>query len=295
MVEKTEVSIQSLTEQNVIKVDYSDDDVTIIDNIMKFAEPNPMYVRMNVIAIVKKGKVQVNLGGRILTVGERQLLLCPPNTVLTDFMSSPDFEFKAVFLTNRIIQSFLREKINVWNDIMYIHKMHVVTMDERDVAFFYSFYETLRLVIESPKNDVPYYNEVVQSLLRCAILGLCGSLKLTMPAVDAELRKPQADRLFQRFLDLVSGDQTKYRSVESYASELCVSPKYLSVVCKKHSGKTANEWIRENTLEEIRYYLKQTDLPIKQIADKLGFANPSFFGKYVKEHFGMTPMRFRQS
>ncbi len=29
---------------------------------------------------------------------------------------------------------------------------------------------------------------------------------------------------------------------------------------------------------------------MKQIASRLGFAIPSFFGKYVKKHFGMTPM-----
>jgi AraC-like DNA-binding protein len=77
------------------------------------------------------------------------------------------------------------------------------------------------------------------------------------------------------------------------ASDLCISPKYLTAICKKQSGKTANEWIREQVLEEIRYYLRQTDLSIKQICDRLGFSNSSFFGKYVKEHFGMTPMQLR--
>ena len=65
--------------------------------------------------------------------------------------------------------------------------------------------------------------------------------------------------------------------------------------CKKNSGKTANEWITEHVLEDIRYYLRQTDLSIKQICDKLAFPNPSFFGKYVKDHFGMTPLEFRNS
>ena len=77
------------------------------------------------------------------------------------------------------------------------------------------------------------------------------------------------------------------------ACKLCISPKYLTAVCKKNSGKTANEWITEQVLEDIRYYLRQTDLSIKQICDRLGFPNPSFFGKYVKDHFGMTPMEFR--
>jgi AraC-like DNA-binding protein len=90
-------------------------------------------------------------------------------------------------------------------------------------------------------------------------------------------------------------NDVKRHTVESYASELCISSKYLTAVCKKNSGKTANEWITEHVLEDIRYYLKQTNLSIKQICDRLGFPNPSFFGKYVKDHFGMTPLEFRNS
>ncbi|MBR1622282.1 MAG: AraC family transcriptional regulator [Prevotella sp.] len=86
----------------------------------------------------------------------------------------------------------------------------------------------------------------------------------------------------------------KHRPVEYYASELCISPKYLSVICKNNSGKTANEWIREHVLEDIRYYLRNTDYSIKEICNQLGFPNPSFFGKYVKEHFGVTPAQFRR-
>ena len=37
-----------------------------------------------------------------------------------------------------------------------------------------------------------------------------------------------------------------------------------------------------------------TDYSITQICDRLGFPNPSFFNRFVKKHFGMTPMRYRQ-
>ena len=86
----------------------------------------------------------------------------------------------------------------------------------------------------------------------------------------------------------------KHRTVDWYAAQLCISPKYLSAICKNNSGRTAIEWITDNVLEDIRYHLRQTDLSIKQISDKLGFSNPSFFGKYVKEHLGVTPVRYRQ-
>lgn len=291
--EKEEMTIKGLADQQYIVVDYSDEDVIIIDSIKQLAEPSVTRIKMNLITVATKGKAQVNVNGQNMTFGESQLLLCPPNTTLTDFMFSPDFEFNAMFLSNRIIQSFLRDKVNIWNEMMYIHKMHVVTLDPRDVKFFSYFHDALDMVIKAPTDHYIYRTEVIQGLVSSVLLGLCGAVKATMPGSDKS-GKTQADSLFHRFLDMVNSNNDKNRTVEDYASVLCVSPKYLSVICKKASGKTANEWIREHMLEEIRYYLKQTDLSMKQVADKLGFANPSFFGRYVKEHFGMTPMQFRQ-
>ncbi len=287
------MTIDVLASNQTIVVDYSDEDIIIIDSIKQLAEPSYTRIKMNMVAACKKGKAQAYMNGEMLDLCENQLLLCPPNSSLTNFMLSPDFEFKALFMTNRIIQSFLREKMSVWNEMMYIHKLHVLDMNPRDIEFISQFYDTLSLAIKSPAEYHPYRVEVIQSLLRSGILGLCGMLKKIAPT-QAKTELSHANTLFQRFLDLVNSDQTKSHTVEDYASELCVSPKYLTVVCKKNSGKTANEWIREHILEEIRYYLKQTDMPMKQIADRLGFANPSFFGRYVKEHFGMTPLEFRK-
>ena len=103
-----------------------------------------------------------------------------------------------------------------------------------------------------------------------------------------------SNQLFQQFMNLLSNNTAKHQTVAYYADQLCISPKYLSAICKQSTGKTANEWIREHVMEDIRYYLQQTDLSIKEICDRLGFPNPSFFGKYVKEHFGMTPSKMRR-
>ena len=286
------ITIKNIASLEDIVVDYSDEDIVIIDTIKKLVEPIPTRLNMNLIVVAINGKVTGRLNGQLVELKRNQVVFCPPNVALGDFMMSPDFEFKAMFMTNRILQSFLREKMNVWNEVMYIHKMHVVTMDEEDVHFFGTFYEMLKLSM-NPSRFNPYQTEVVQALLRGAFLGLCGRLKEMLPAEPvSKLKHP--DTIFQRFLDLLTNVPTKYQTVEYYASQLCITPKYLSVVCKKNSGKTANEWIREQVLEEIRYYLKQTDYSIKMICDLTGFPNTSFFGKYVKQHFGMTPMQLRQ-
>lgn len=67
----------------------------------------------------------------------------------------------------------------------------------------------------------------------------------------------------------------------------------LTMICKKNSGKTANEWIREYTLAAITHELRNTELSVKGISNKTGFSNMSFFSRYVKQHLGCTPMEYR--
>jgi AraC-like DNA-binding protein len=287
-----EISIQTLTDNENIQVGYSDNDIVIIDSIQKFAEISAAHVSMNAIAICIQGKVQGTLNSQTIELHKNQVAIIPQNVIISDPMVSPDIEMKAMFFTNRILQSFLREKMSIWNDVVYVRRLHVITIEDDNLLFYTHLYELLRLCFEN-KNDNPFRTDIIQSLLRSAVLGLCGALKQQMLTDEVSLDMNTANGHFQRFLDLLNSSKVKHHTVEWYANELCISPKYLSALCKKHSGKTANEWITEHVLEDIRFYLKQTDYSIKQISDLLGFPNPSFFGKYVKEHFGMPPMQFR--
>ena len=298
MKQHEEVTFQTLADNEDIQIGYSDNDIVVVDSIQQFEEINTAHVAMNAVVICTNGKVQAQMNGIQMELHKNQVAIVPQNVTVTDVMVSPDFNLKAMFLTNRILRSFLREKIDIWNDMMYIHRQYIVTMDEDEILFYTHFYDMLTLTIAKGK-DNPLHTDVIQSLLRSAILGLCGAMKWMLSddnqlsTVNSQLSTGKSH--FQRFLDLLHSNDVKRHTVESYASELCISSKYLTAVCKKNSGKTANEWITEHVLEDIRYYLKQTNLSIKQICDRLGFPNPSFFGKYVKDHFGMTPLEFRNS
>ena len=287
-----EITFQTLADNEDIQIGYSDNDIVVVDSIQQFAEVKTAHVAMNAVVICTNGRIQAQMNGIQMELHKNQVAIVPQNVTVTDVMVSPDFNLKAMFLTNRILQSFLHEKMNVWNDMMYVHRNHIVTMDEDEILFYTHFYDMLTLAIERGKEN-PYHTEIIQALLRSAILGLCGAMKWMLSSDHHETHT--ADTHFQRFLDLLHSTDVKHRTVEAYANDLCISPKYLTAICKKHSGRTANEWITEHVLEDIRYYLKQTDLSMKQICDQLGFPNPSFFGKYVKDHFGMTPMEFRNN
>lgn len=296
MKHQEEISLQTLTANEDIQIGYSDNDIVIIDSVQKYAEVSTAHVSMNAIAICTQGKMQAVMNGHKIELLKNQVAIVPQNVMINDPMISPDCEFKAMLFTNRILQSFLREKMNVWNDVIYVRRLNIITMEDDELKFYTHLYELLALCFSKPA-DYHFRTDVIQSLLRGAILGLCGAMKdrILTPGQQPIANSQQliANSHFQRFLDLLHSVEVKHRPVEWYATELCISPKYLSALCKKHSGKTANEWITEHVLEDIRYYLKQTDYSIKQICDLLGFPNTSFFGKYVKEHFGLTPMQIR--
>ena len=298
MKQQEEITIQSLANNEDVQIGYSDNEIVVVDSIQQFTQISSAHVAMNAIVICTSGKAQAQMNGIQMELHKNQVAIIPQNVTVTDVMVSPDFDVKGMFLTNRILRSFLNEKISVWNDMMYIHRQHIVTMDEDEILFYTHFYDMLTLAIEKGKEN-PYHTEIIQSLLRSALLGLCGAMKWMLSQNDNQLsiinyQLSTGKSHFQRFLDLLHSTEVKHRTVEAYANDLYISPKYLTTICKKNSGKTANEWITEHVLEDIRYYLKQTDLSIKQICNQLGFPNPSFFGKYVKDHFGMTPMEFRK-
>lgn len=294
MKQKEDITIQLLSEAEGLDIGYSDDDIVIVDSIQRFEEEvREAHVAINTIVICTCGKVQAQMNGHSIVLQKNQVAIIPERIIATDIMITPDFDMKAMFLTNRILQSFLREKMSVWNDLMYVHQLHILTMEDGDMLFHSHFYDMLSLAIERGK-DNPFRTDVIQALLRSSMLALCGSMMQKIPQPISAPNQHTPNLHFQRFLDLLHNGELKRQSVEVYANELCITPKYLTTICKKLSGKTANDWIRDQVLEDIRYHLKQTDLSIKQISDKLGFPNPSFFGKYVKEHFGMTPLQFRQ-
>ena len=292
--QQEEISLQTIANNEDFQVGYSDNDIVIIESIQKFAEISAAHVSMNAIAICTEGKCHVTMNGQVIDLHKNQVAIIPQNVIITDLMISPDFDLKVMLFTNRILQSFLHEKMNIWNDVVYVHRLHVISMENDDILFYTHFYEMLLMCYEK-RYDHPFRTDVIQSLLCGAVLELCGVLKQRMQNHNVSLDMRTSNNHFQRFIELLHCVKVKRQTVKWYANELCISAKYLSAICKKQSGKTANEWITEHVMEDIRYNLRHTDYSIKQICDLLGFPNPSFFSNYVKEHFGMTPAQFRKN
>ncbi len=283
-------------DKNEFDVNYKDEDILIIDNIRLLNKPESIFIKMNVVACCKKGRIEAKTQDGTITVCENELFICRPNQIIEQIMISPDLECGLIFITNNGLRNILGQYMQLWTKTVIVNKLNKIKLTKGDMEYYYHFYTLLNMSVNAKddaiKNWAPYRQDIVQQLVKFGLLGLCNAL-----ATDCENNLPEkanADNAFSRFMDLLQNTEIKHQTVDYYADKLCITPKYLTVLCKKYSDKTAQEWIREYTLTDILYYLKNTSLSIKEVSVRVGFPNTSFFGKYVKEYLGMTPKQLRE-
>ncbi|WP_226781078.1 helix-turn-helix transcriptional regulator [Oceaniglobus trochenteri] len=104
-----------------------------------------------------------------------------------------------------------------------------------------------------------------------------------------------ADRLAAAYASLLERDFRKGRGVADYAAALGVTATHLSRSCKAASGRTASALLHDRVHYEARKMLRDTRLPIKDVALALGFRSAAYFTRAFQHQTGLTPSAFRRA
>lgn len=276
------------------EVRYSDGDIVLVDNFRQLPELLPTNVHFDffLVVICLKGKMQVKLQSKQQVFHPYDILCCKPNILVSNCMISPDFDGKILCLSSRILQNFFYADKTIWKNYFYLSQLPIINIGEERAQLFESYYQLLNYRIKQPSKM--YNKEAMSALINAAMYDLLTVLVERSTLLQESNQLTQGDILFKKFLDMLTEEQVHERSVVHYAERLCVTPKYLSTVIKRASGKTAFEWISQFVIEDIVQQLKYSNRTIKEIAEFLKFENLSFFGKYVRQHLGCSPTEYRK-
>lgn len=287
--ELKELDLSDLDNKNPL-VDYYDGDVAIIDNISDLTNVAPFYAKMNFIVLCSKGRIQFNINDTPLMLGAQQILLSAPYVILDNYLFSPDFEGKILCLSDDIIHAMLGEQVNSWNIAMHNQRTNVIRLPEEDQEQLIYYYELLRFKMRHQER----HNSTIamQAIIQAMLFDVLSMMEQQVP-MATNVVPSHGKKLFNDFLRLLASREVKHQPVDSYAELLNITPKYLTMLCRKYSERPASDWINQYTKEDIRYNLLHTDLSVKEISDRLGFPNISFFGSYVRRHFGLSPTQLR--
>ena len=105
-----------------------------------------------------------------------------------------------------------------------------------------------------------------------------------------EVRKP----IVQRAKAYIKEHITEHLSLSEVAAALCISPNYLSQLFKKYNEIGFNDYVTKCKIEEAKRYLREGDLCIYEIAEKLGFESSFYFSKVFKKVEGVSPSDYQK-
>ncbi len=100
-------------------------------------------------------------------------------------------------------------------------------------------------------------------------------------------------RTFTRFRALLEAGHPHSRRVEDYAEELGCSVRTLTRACLAVTGRTAKQVVDDRVSLEARRLLACTDLSVAEVGRRLGFPEPTNFGRFFHREAGMSPGQFR--
>ena len=283
---------------NIERVTYADGKILIADNVRQLpTDERAFRPDMFIVLICNQGRLQADINGRQYLIEAGDMLLCNSFHTLTDALQSFDFSCSIYCFPGTQSQEavFVNEK--VLRDIFFANDNPVIHLTEEKMRLFRTYKV---LIAQKLEDGASRYSEQSMSGLHKAILYDILAIidKRKHESTEAanthseEFPSVKSDTV-KRFLMLLAEDDSHHHTVEYFASQLCITPKYLSVICRQETGKAPSVWIRERLIEKIRYYLLNTSLSAKEIAHRVDMPNSSFFGKFVKQHFGCTPMEYR--
>ena len=252
----------------------------------------PLRLDGLLIGIREKGQSKFTVNLKEFLTGPGDLILCAPG----DLVQAKAIEGVHKAQTILVSSNFLKEtyiSLNSFMPFFASQKEHpVFHLTDEEMTELKTFFMAIQKTVDS---DDYFRIDITKRLLAAYLYKLGSILYRHRPELQAEAAKPlkREEILFKEFIRLVSEHHRKERRVDFYAEQLFLSPKHFSTVIKKVSGKTAGQWIDEYVILEAKTLLKYSVMSIQEVAYYMNFPNPSFFGKYFKQHTGMSPSEYK--
>jgi AraC-like DNA-binding protein len=95
--------------------------------------------------------------------------------------------------------------------------------------------------------------------------------------------------------DLIDLNFKTIKQANQYANLMAMSEKHLNRISKACLNKTTTDLITDRIILEAKRELTHSNLTVREIADKLGYFDNSYFARLFKKKSGQTPIEFMKN
>ena len=238
------------------------------------------------------GRAKLTVHEDVHWIQPEELIILLPGQFVSFSEPSEDFSTVSMVISSSLFSDALSGVPRFSPHFFFYMRTHYwYPQMERDIPRIYNF---LGMIKEKVKSQDVYRRELITHLLRYLYLELFNAYQKesALMTVRKDTRK---EELANKFFGLIMKHFKENKDVAFYADKLCITSKYLTMVIKETSGKSAKDWIVEYIILEIKALLKNTSLNIQEIAIKTNFANQSSLGRFFRKHTGMSLSQYRMS
>ena len=237
---------------------------------------------------VSSGYIEVDVGEERKVYHEGTFTFIPPNTEHCIVGISPDEKHYSIRL------SFTNEsQKNIYTDIAAAIREHSFvenkTNDDIDSSFaqLRSYYK--RFINNNPNVWIDQKVTVsCMMFLTNLIESICDK------SIDWKKQTTADSEKLTMLIEFFT-EQKESVSLKSLARSLNYSVSQTNRLLKNKYGTSFQELRNEVRISKSKYYLSQTDIPIDEISEIIGFKRRKYFDSFFKNQVGVTPLKFRKT
>ncbi|TNE29975.1 MAG: AraC family transcriptional regulator [Bacteroidetes bacterium] len=164
-----------------------------------------------------------------------------------------------------------------------------VIRNEMDRKQLFGLYDLIRDELQNPET---YGRNVITELFGAILIVLSRNLKTSFKDKPVQ-NLSHTDRV-EAILAYVRQNVLKKDrvKVKAIAETFYLSPNYVGIYIKKHLGISLQQYIVETKVKMAESLLKQSNLSIKEIANKLGFTDAAHFNRIFRKYTGKAPSEY---
>jgi len=247
-----------------------------------------------------EGSVEVDINLQHYTIERNTLIIVMPDSIVNIKSVSQTLDCYTLVVS----PAFMRTTNVDPNVLNYVplhprNEMAPMQISTNEINLLRHYFDLIHQnTTDNP--DAIYVRSITRNLISAMLYQVIQFVTKRFKDTGLELNdttKPRSRRsgYVKDFLALVKKYHMHERAVSFYAEKLFITTKYLSLLVKEATGRSAAQWIDEFVILEAKNMLRFSDKTIKQISNELNFANQSSFGKYFKLLTGMSPTEYQRS
>jgi AraC-like DNA-binding protein len=273
------------------------DELVVMENIGPIPSGAICLQEHGIIFICTEGMAQFEYDGAVIQIKKNDLFLYMVHSVACNFMATSDFNTRMIWFSRSELWNIDIYKPTSVSDMSLLKLYPVVHLTNEETKIFDTYFQLICNRMKTATFELA--PNIIRSLFGTMLMEFISVMRRNeeqgieqdqQGETNSSLHKK---RIVDSFMKLVEESDGRIRRVDEFASQLNVSPKYLSTVLKEVMNRKPSTYILHYTMKAIEYRLRFTDMSMQEISHDLNFPNPSFFGKYCKEHLGMTPLEYR--